>query len=83
MDDTAKLEGVALEGSFLIPRAAMKVLLLLLMYTAASSGQTATEPSNSIVMFSFRATHVLGFEGAENNSTGTLSIQDRVLRFQR
>ena len=83
MDDAATLEGIVLERSFLIPRSAVMVLLLLLMCTAASSGQKASEPSNSTVMFNVRATHVLGFEGAGNNSTGTLSIQDRELRFQR
>ena len=83
MDDAATSEGIVLERSLLIPRLAVVVLLLLVMCTAASSGQTASEPSNSTVTFSVRATHVLGFEGAENNSTGTLSIQDRVLRFQR
>ena len=83
MDEAATLKGIVLEKSLLIPRSAVMGLLLLLMCTAASSGQKASEPSNSIVMFSVRATHVLGFEGAENNSTGTLSIQDRVLRFQK
>jgi hypothetical protein len=83
MDDAVTSEGIVLERSLLIPRLAVVVLLLLVMCTAASSGQTASEPSNSTVTFSVRATHVLGFEGAENNSTGTLSIQDRVLRFQR
>jgi hypothetical protein len=83
MDDAASLEGIVLERRVLIPRSAVMVLLLLLMCTAASSGQKASEPSNSTVMFNVRATHVLGFEGAGNNSTGTLSVQDRVLRFQR
>jgi hypothetical protein len=83
MDDAATLEGIVLERSFLIPRSAAMVLVLLVMCAAASSGQKTSEPSNSTVTFSVRATHVLGFEGAENNSTGTLSIQDRVLRFQR
>ena len=83
MDDAAALEGIVLERRFLIPRSAVMVLLLLLMCAAGSSGQEASEPSNSTVMFRVRATHVLGFEGAKNNSTGTLSIQDRVLRFQR
>ncbi len=83
MDDAATLEGIVLDRSFLIPRSAVMVLLLMLMCTAASSGQKAGEPSNSTVMFSVRATHVLGFDGAANNSAGTLSIQDRVLRFQR
>jgi hypothetical protein len=83
MDDAATLEGIVLERSSLIPRSAAMVLLLLLMCTAALSSQTPTEPSNSNVIFSVRATHVLGFEGAERNATGTLSIQDRVLRFQK
>ncbi len=83
MDDAAGLEGIVLESSFLIPRSAVMVLLLLLMCTAASSGQKTSEPSDSAVTFSVRATPVFGFEGAENHSTGTLSIQDRVLRFQR
>ena len=83
MADAATLEGIALERSFRITRSAVMVLLLLLMCTAASPGQKPGEPSNSTVMCSVRATHVLGFEDAKNNSTGTLSIQDRVLRFQR
>lgn len=83
MNDAATLEGIVLERSFLIPRSTMMVLFLLIMCATASSGQNASEPSNSTVMFRVRATHVLGFEGAENNSTGTLSIQDRVLRFRR
>ena len=83
MNDAATLEGIARDRSFLIPRSAVMVLLLLLTCARALSGQKASEPSNSTVTFSVRATHVLGFEGAENNSTGTLSIQDRVVRFQR
>jgi hypothetical protein len=83
MHNAATLEGIVLERSFPIPRSAVMVLLVLLMCTAASFGQKASEPSNSSIMFSVRVTHVLGFEGAENNSTGTLSIQDRLLRFQR
>jgi hypothetical protein len=83
MDQAATLKGIVQEKSLLIPRSAVMVLLLLLMCTAASSGQKASEPSNSIVMFSVRANHVLGFEDAQNNSTGTLSIQDRKLRFQK
>jgi hypothetical protein len=68
MDDAATLEGIVLERSFLIPRSAVIVLLLLLMCTAASSGQKATEPSNSAGMFSVRATHVLGLEGCREQS---------------
>ena len=82
MVEAASLKVIILEKNLLLPHSAVMVLLLLLMYTAGSSGQTATEASNSTAMFSARATHVLGFEGAENNLKGTLSIQDRVLRFQ-
>ena len=60
MHNAATLEGIVLERSFLIPRSAVMVLLVLLMCTAASFGQKASEPSNSSVMFSVRATHVWG-----------------------
>ena len=83
MDDAAALESVVLEKNFLILRSAVMALLLLLMCTAASSGQKTSETFNSTVMFNVRATHLLGFEGAGNNSTGTLSVRDRVLRFQK
>lgn len=82
MADGAISEGTMKEANLLIPPSAVMVLLLLLMCTATPSGQKATEPPNSTVMFSVRATHILGFESTENNSTGTLFIQDRALRFQ-
>ena len=59
------------------------VMLLLILFTASTFGQNASEPANLTAVFSARATHLLGFESARNNSTGTLSIQDRVLRFQK
>jgi hypothetical protein len=59
------------------------VMFLLILCTATSFGQNASEITNSTAVFSIRATHLLGFESAQNNSTGTLSIQDRVLRFQK
>jgi len=83
MDDLDTLKGIVLERSLLIPRSVVMVLLLLIVCTVASSDQKAIKPSNSTVTIGFRATHVLGFEGAKNHSTGTLSIQDRVLRFQK
>ena len=46
MHDAATLEGIVLERSFLIPRSAVMVLLVLLMCTAAFFGQKASEPSN-------------------------------------
>lgn len=83
MDDAATLKSTVLERGSLKPRSARMLLLLLLMCTAAAPRQKASEPPSSSVRFTVRATHVLGFEGAKNNSTGTLSIQDGVLRFQR
>lgn len=83
MNDAAGLKDIVRDRNFLIPWSAVIVLLLLFTCTAASFGQKGSEPANSTVMFSVRATHLLGFEGARNNSTGMLSIQDRVLRFQK
>jgi len=73
MNGAAALEGIVGDKNFLIPRSAVMVLLLLFTCTAASFGQKVSEPANSTVMFSVRATHLLGFEGVRNNSTGTLS----------
>ena len=57
--------------------------LLLTSPIATLFGQNASERADSGSIFSVRATHLLGFEGAEKNSTGTLPIQNGVLRFQR
>ena len=59
------------------------VMPLLILFTVSTFGQNAGEPTTLTPVFSARATHLLGFESAGNNSTGTLSIQDRVLRFQK
>jgi len=59
------------------------VMLLLILFTASTFGQNSSEPINLTAVFTARATHLLGFESAGINSTGTLSIQDRVLRFQK
>lgn len=83
MKHAAVVWGLVQADHYLISRSAGLVLLLLLMCTAASYGQKVSEPSNSTAICSVRATHLLGFESAENNSTGTLSIQDRVLRFEK
>ena len=83
MNAEAALEGIARDRNFRMPRSAVIVLLLLLTSATASFGQKVSEPANSTVTLSVRATHLLGFEGAGNNSTGTLSIQDGVVRFQK
>jgi len=69
--------------SFRIPRSAMMVLILLLGSTAGLFAKKGSGTANSTVAFSARATHLLGFGGARKNSTGILSIQDGVLRFQK
>jgi len=44
---------------------------------------TQTQRGNTSAPFSTRATHLLGFSNASNNSTGTLSVQDDSLQFQQ
>ena len=83
MNAAAALGSITRGRNFRIPRSAVMVLLPLLTCAAASLGQKGSAPPNSTVVFSVRATHLLGFEGARKNSTGTLSIQDGVLRFQK
>src|SRR5258708_4189080 len=46
-------------------------------------GQKITQLGEASAPFSTRATHLLGFANASNNSTGTLSVQDDSLQFQR
>jgi len=58
-------------------------MLLLILFTTTTFGQNAGEPTNLTAVFSIRATHLLGFESARNNSMGTLSIQERALQFQK
>lgn len=47
--------------------------------TAVAQDTTQQEASES---FAIRATHLMGFESAKNNCSGTLSIQDDLLQFQ-
>jgi len=60
----------------------MRLLLALICcgMTAAAQNSTQQEASES---FSIRATHLMGFESAKSNCTGTLSIQDDSLQFQQ
>jgi hypothetical protein len=48
-----------------------------------ASAQSTVPPRNANAPFSFRATHLLGFENTKNNCYGTLSIQDNALQFQQ
>jgi hypothetical protein len=83
MNDAAGLNDIVRDRKFPKARAAGMALFVLCMCTAASSGQKSGEAANSTAVFSVRATHFLGFGGARRNSTGKLSIEDGVLRFQK
>jgi hypothetical protein len=62
-------------------RAGMRLLVALigcgLVAAQNSPQQDASKP------FSIRATHLLGFESAKNNCSGTLSIEDDSVQFQQ
>ena len=70
-------------ASLLIRRSALAAAILLIWYTALAMAQNASQPTNSNTPSSIRATHLLGFEGAPSNASGTLSIQDDSLQFQK
>jgi hypothetical protein len=63
-------------------RARIRLLVALICcgLTAPAQNTTQREGSES---FSIRATHLMGFESAKSNCTGTLSIQDDFLQFQQ
>ena len=56
------------------------VALICCGLTAPAQNTTQRGASES---FSIRATHLMGFEGAKSNCTGTLSTQDDFLQFQQ
>ena len=59
------------------------LFILLIWCSAAALAENASQPTNSTTPLSIHATHLLGFEGAKSNSSGTLSIQDNALQFQK
>jgi hypothetical protein len=64
-------------------RAISRILAVLIWCGLSASAQQTTQRGDASVPFSTRATHLLGFANARNNSTGTLSIQDDSLQFQQ
>jgi hypothetical protein len=64
-------------------RNALWLSILLICCSLAAPAQQITQRGNSKASFSTRATHLLGFANAGNNSTGTLSVQDDSLQFQQ
>ena len=59
------------------------LFVLLIWCSAAALAQNASQPTNSTTPLSIHATHLLGFEGAKSNCSGTLSIRDNALQFQK
>jgi hypothetical protein len=64
-------------------RHALWLSIVLICCGLAASAQQITQRENTSASFSTRATHLLGFANARNNSTGTLSVQDDSLQFQQ
>jgi len=64
-------------------RAVSRFLAVLICCGLAAPAQQITQRGNTSASFSTRATHLLGFANARNNSTGTLSVQGDSLQFQQ
>ena len=56
---------------------------VLLCCSLTAPAQKTTQLGDTSAPLSTRATHLLGFANARNNSTGTLSVQDDSLQFQQ
>jgi hypothetical protein len=63
-------------------RAISKFLAGLICCGLVAPAQQLTQRGNTSAPFTARATHVLGFANARNNSPGTLSLQDDSVQFQ-
>jgi hypothetical protein len=64
-------------------RVALRLFAALILCSVTASAQSTTRRADGNAALSIRATHLLGFEDAKNNSNGTLSVQDGSLQFQR
>src|SRR6266446_3953656 len=64
-------------------RHALWLSTVLICCSLTASAQKITQRGDTSAPFSTRATHLLGFANASNNSTGTLSVQDDSLQFQQ
>jgi hypothetical protein len=64
-------------------RHALWLSTVLLCCSLTAPAQNKTQPGDTRAPFSTRATHLLGFANAKNNSTGILSVQDDSLQFQQ
>ena len=64
-------------------RRALWLSTMLICCSLTAPAQKITQRGDTSAPFSTRATHLLGFANARNNSTGTLSVQDDSLQFQQ
>src|SRR5260370_16166853 len=64
-------------------RHALWLSTVLICCSLTASAQKITQRGDTSAPFSTRATHLLGFANARNNSTATLSVQDDSLQFQQ
>jgi len=71
------------DGSFLIRRSAMALLVLLVWWSALALAQNGDQQASPTKPVSIRATHLLGFEGSSRNANGSLSIREDSLQFQK
>ena len=62
-------------------RAVLSLGAILLCSSIGSWAQTTTSPASATL--SIRATHLLGFPDTKNNSNGSLSVKDDVIRFEQ
>ena len=68
--------------AFATNRTPLWSLILMVLYCgAAALAQNASEPRNPPI--AMRATHLLGLEGAQDNASGTLTIQGDALQFRK
>ena len=64
-------------------RRALWLSTVMICCSLTAPAQKVTQRGDTSAPFRTRATHLLGFANARNNSTGTLSIQDDSLQFQQ
>jgi hypothetical protein len=71
------------DAHLLMPHRILAYLILFIWCSVAAVAQNAGQQTNLTAPFSTRVTHLLGFAGAKNSASGTLSIQDSALQFQK
>jgi len=64
-------------------RAGVALLALLICCSSAVRAQTTIHTEDTGAAFSIRATHLLGFENAKDDCSGTLTIRGDWLQFQQ